>query len=69
MLVIDEGSLCLSIIRGCFDGTLVGYQTSIRLTMDPVEHTLLQVCEKHYPHVDGSLVLYSDRGVHYRSRV
>ncbi|WP_425326411.1 DDE-type integrase/transposase/recombinase [Schaalia cardiffensis] len=68
MFATDKGSLYLSTIRDCFDGMLVGYQTSIRPTMDLAEHTLLQACEKHYPRADGSLALHSDRGVHYRGR-
>ena len=36
--------------------------------MELAKQTLIQALQTHKPRTDGSLVLHSDRGVHYRGR-
>lgn len=64
----NKGRLYLSAIIDCFDGMVVGYKTGTHPTMELAEQTLIQALQTHKPRTDGSLVLHSDRGVHYRGR-
>lgn len=61
-----DGRVYLSAIIDCFDGKVVAAKTSVHPTMELAQETLLAAIEAEQPKADGSLVLHSDRGAHYR---
>lgn len=63
-----EGRVYLSAIIDCYDGKVVAAKTSTHPTMELAESTLEQAIESEHPSADGSLIIHSDRGVHYRGR-
>lgn len=63
-----EGRVYLSAIIDCFDGKVVAAKTSLNPTMELAEATLQAAIDAERPARDGSLVIHSDRGAHYRGR-
>lgn len=61
-----DSRVYLSAIIDCFDGKVVAAKTSVHPTMELAQETLLAAIEAEQPEADGSLVLHSDRGAHYR---
>jgi len=62
----DEGWLYLAGIKDLFDGNLVGYSMSSRMTQDLVNVALFRAVSARRP--EKGLILHSDRGSQYCSR-
>lgn len=62
----NEGRVYLSAIIDCFDGKVVAAKTSVHPTMELAEETLRAAIAAEQPAMDGSLMIHSDRGAHYR---
>lgn len=62
----NQGRVYLSAIIDCFDGKVVAAKTSVHPTMELAEETLYAAIATEKPAMDGSLVIHSDRGAHYR---
>ena len=63
-----QGRVYLSAIVDCFDGKVVAATTGVNPTMDLAARSLEEAVESERPCADGSLVIHSDRGAHYRGR-
>lgn len=68
MFPSDGGRVYLSAIVDCFDGKVVAAKTAVHPTMKLASDTLVEAVERECPVRDGSLIVHSDRGAHYRGR-
>ncbi len=64
-IITKSGRLYLSVIKDCFDGSIVGYKYSTSMNMNLVTQTIKQAMAKEK--VANGLALHSDQGFQYTS--